>query len=121
MIYEDWKTKKHLIQDAHFRPYYMNIQYSVCKNYNDLIIRQENLAEDLGFLFEHLNITLPEEISPKNTYHSSSETGKFNDNQMKFKENFDRLSIARRKKLFEMYEPDLSILNYQWNIEDNSI
>ena len=121
MLHEDWKTNQVLISDAHFRPYYMNQQFAPCKNFNDLIIRQENLAEDLDFLFVHLNISIPDEISPRTTFHSSTASGEFNENQMKLKKNFEKLSMDKRKKLFEMYEPDLYILDYKWNIETNSI
>lgn len=118
MLYEDWKRRKILIQDPHFRPYYMNNNNAPCKNLNDLIIRQENLSEDLGFIFDHLNISLPED-SFTTKFHSTAVSGEFDENQAKFKKNFDKLTMKTRQKLFEIFEPDLQILDYKWDLETN--
>ena len=111
MLHEDWKRRRILIQDPHFRPYYMNNNNAPCKNLNDLIIRQENLSEDLGFIFDHLNISLPEG-SFTTKFHSTAVSGEF-------KKNFDKLTMKTRQKLFEIFEPDLQILDYKWDLETN--
>ena len=118
MLYEDWKRRRILIQDPHFRPYYMNNNNAPCKNLNDLIIRQENLSEDLGFIFNHLNISIPE-VSLSTKFHSTAVSGAFDESQAKFKKNFDKLTTETRRKLFEIFEPDLQILDYKWDLKTN--
>ena len=90
---------------------------SPCKNFYNLIIKQENLSTELGFLKKHLKMNITNSISE--VYHTSETV------HLKLQETLDfylgPVKIEIRKKLFDYLETDLQIFNYTWDYVSNNL
>ena len=75
---------------------------------------------------DKLNMTLPDDVDPrKHFFHSNSvktdSKARFDKIQADFRAAWDRIPLDKRRQVYEIYEPDLKLYNYEWNIETNEI
>ena len=101
-----------------FKTYASDLGRHPCNNYYDLIIRQEDLGEELGFLTKHLKLDL-KKADPTKLFHSNSAKSDKIENYVKFY--LDPIPIAIRAKLFNLFKDDLDIFMYGWNYTSNTI
>merc|ERR1712227_1149614 len=82
--------------DPHFTTFAADMGRHPCNNYYDLIIRQESLGEEMGFLARHLNMNL-NQTDPTKLFHSNSNKVKNYENYVKLY--LDPIPISIRSKL----------------------
>ena len=109
-----------LRNDPHFSSYVSYKPLSPCENFYNIIVKQEFLSQELGFLATHLKLNLTN-TNLANTYHSNS--AKLDLEYFQKTANFylDQIKIETRKLLFEHFAVDLTIFGYGWNFENNKI
>ena len=92
-----------------------------CNNYYDLIIRQERLSVELGFLTTHLKLNL-QKNDPAKMFHSNNrEMPNLETYQKEINRYLGPVPVKIRKQLYDLFQPDLDIFHYGWNYIDNTI
>ena len=71
-------------------------------------------------------MSLPEDLDPrKHFFHSNSvqsdSQARFDKIQADFRTAWDRIPLEKRRQIYEVYEPDLALYNYGWNVDTNEI
>ena len=109
-----------ILHDPHFENFVSEKSLSPCNNYYNLIVKQEFLAEELGFLTNHLKMNLTtEEIS--NFHHSNHIITGLEALQKHVHSYLDPITVQTREKLFNYFKNDLDIFGYTWNYKTNEI
>ena len=94
--------------------------FSPCKNFYNLIIKQEFLTAELGFLTKHLKMNLKDNDLSQ-VYHSNTATLDLETYQSIAHLYLDPLKLMTRKFLYEYFFIDLQIFNYSYDYKTNKI
>jgi hypothetical protein len=94
------------------------MQRHPCNNYFNLIIRQENLGEEFGFLANHLKMK-KEDCDPNQVYHSNSNS--LSSSVLKYEKYLDTVPAQIKQVLYDFLEDDLKIFGYGWNLTTNKL
>ena len=109
-----------ILHDPHFTNFVSEKSLSPCHNYYNLIVKQEFLAEELGFLTTHLKMNLTtEKIS--DFHHSNRIITGLEALQKHVHLYLDPITVQTREKLFNYFKNDLDIFGYTWNYKTNEI
>ena len=119
-IIEFTKNPKIINEDAHFINFISYEPFSPCKNFYNLIIKQEFLTAELGFLTKHLKMDL-KNTDISQVYHSNTATLDFKTYQSIAHLYLDPLKLTTRKLLYEYFLIDFQIFNYSWDYKTNEI
>lgn len=92
-----------------------------CNNYYNLIIRQERLADELGFLTAHLKFNLKKNDPAKMVHSNQRETPNLETYQKQMDRYLGPVPVQIRKRLYDFFKPDLDIFHYGWNYVNNTI
>ena len=118
-IIEFTKNPK-ILYDRHFLNFVSEKSLSPCENYYNLIVKQEFLSEELGFLTEHLKMNLTN-VEISDFHHSNKVLSGLEALQKHAHFYLDPLTVETREKLFNYFKNDLQIFGYTYNYKTNEI